>query len=267
MHLELLFFRWSHYNEKARWALDYKGVPYAPRMLLPGKHMGLAKRLTGQTAVPILVMDGRAIADSTAIIAALEREFPQRPLYPRDPAARARALELEEFFDEELGPHIRRVVVAACLSHSVYMAHLFDSDAPFLERWIYRAVLHAKRAKFAERMKTDAQSVAHSWQKVEAALDRLERELQPNGYLTGTGFSVADLTAAAMLSVGVLPPGFPCLPTRPLPPAVQDIYDRLARRKTFHWARDIYARHRAAAPIAAGAVDVPFVAGHKAALP
>jgi len=253
MQLELVFFRWSHYNEKARWALDYKGLPYLPRRVLPGKHMAEAKRLTGQTAVPILIMNGRAIHDSTHIIEALEAAFPARPLYPRDPTLRARALELEEFFDEELGPHIRRVVIAACLPHTVYMAHLFDSEAPFVERWIYRGVLHAKKEAFASRMRTDAASVAHSWQKVEAAMDRLEREIQPGGYLAGSAFSVADLTAAALLSVAVLPPGFPCLPRKALPPEVLAIGERLQGRKAWHWTREIYARHRAAAPAVAGA--------------
>ena len=34
--------------------------------------------------------------------------YPEPPLYPQDPGERRRALELEEHFDEELGPHIRR---------------------------------------------------------------------------------------------------------------------------------------------------------------
>ena len=28
----------SHYNEKARWALDYKGVPHVRRAAIPGRH-------------------------------------------------------------------------------------------------------------------------------------------------------------------------------------------------------------------------------------
>ena len=55
----------------------------------------------------MLEIDGRAIGDSTEIIAALEERYPERPLYPADPEQRRRALELEDFFDEELGPHIR----------------------------------------------------------------------------------------------------------------------------------------------------------------
>ncbi|MDB6010395.1 MAG: glutathione S-transferase family protein [Gammaproteobacteria bacterium] len=36
---KLYDFRSSHYSEKARWALDFKGIPYAPRRLLPGFHL------------------------------------------------------------------------------------------------------------------------------------------------------------------------------------------------------------------------------------
>jgi glutathione S-transferase len=94
----------SHYNEKARWALDYKGVPHLRRAAEPGRHRAIAKRLSGGRTFPVLVHDGEAIGDSTRIIEALERRYPEPPLYPADPAERRRALELEDFFDEQLGP-------------------------------------------------------------------------------------------------------------------------------------------------------------------
>ena len=104
-HIEL-----SHYNEKARWALDYKGVPYELRAPMPGFHGARALYETRgkQRRLPVLELDGRTIGDSTAIIAALEEHTPQPALYPVDPADRARALELEDYFDEELGPEVRR---------------------------------------------------------------------------------------------------------------------------------------------------------------
>jgi glutathione S-transferase len=247
MQPELLYFRWSHYNEKARWALEYKGVPHVRRTLLPGKHREAAQRLTGQTALPILILHGNAIKDSTRIIEALEHAYPNPPLYPRDPGLRHRALELEEFFDEELGPHVRRVVFAACYPHSVYMAHLFDADEKsFASRWLYRAMLHSLKSRLAGRLKIDPASIENSWHKITGALDRLEQEIQPNGYLAGDSFSVADLTAAAMLSVVALPPEFPCCPSRSLPQSVQDVMQRFVSRHAWQWTHDIYQRHRAA---------------------
>src|SRR2546426_477943 len=77
-------FRFSHYNEKARWALDWKGIPHVRRSLLPALHVPRVLWLTGQKSVPVLVLDGRAIADSTRIIETLERRHPDPPLYPRE---------------------------------------------------------------------------------------------------------------------------------------------------------------------------------------
>src|SRR5436309_8840629 len=102
----------SHYSEKARWALAYKGVEAERRATAPGMHMALALWLTRGRSVtlPLLELDGERFGDSTAIIAALERRFPSPPLYPVDPRERRAALELEAFYDEELGPAIRRLV-------------------------------------------------------------------------------------------------------------------------------------------------------------
>ncbi len=92
----------SHYNEKARWALDWKRIPHVRRALAMS-YVPRALWATGQAKLPILFLDGRAIADSTRIIEALERLQPEPPLYPRDEAARRRALALEDFFDVKRG--------------------------------------------------------------------------------------------------------------------------------------------------------------------
>src|SRR5215813_2136203 len=103
-------FRASHFNEKARWALDWKRIGHERRSLLPGPHVPVVLWLTGQRSVPVLQLDGDTVADSTRIIAELERRHPAPPLYPTDAAARRRALELEEYFDDEIGVHVRRAV-------------------------------------------------------------------------------------------------------------------------------------------------------------
>src|SRR5207245_1033760 len=80
-------------------------------------HFPKILRMTGQTAVPVLALDGRPIHDSTRIIEALERAFPEPALYPRNEPGRRRALALEDFFDEELGPSIRAMLVHAQFVH------------------------------------------------------------------------------------------------------------------------------------------------------
>ena len=80
----------SHYSEKVRWALDYKGIAHRRRVLGPD-YLIRVWRATGQGKLPVLWLDGRAIADSTRIIAALEEHYPEPSLYPRDAATRQRA--------------------------------------------------------------------------------------------------------------------------------------------------------------------------------
>ena len=66
----------SHYNEKARWALDWKRIPHVRRALAMS-YVPRALWATGQAKLPILFLDGQAIADSTRIIEALERLQPE----------------------------------------------------------------------------------------------------------------------------------------------------------------------------------------------
>src|SRR3989442_1191154 len=84
-------FRFSHYNEKARWALDWKGIAHVRRSLLPGFHIPRVLWMTGQRSLPVLVLDRETIHDSTRIIERLERLRPEPALYPADAGARRRA--------------------------------------------------------------------------------------------------------------------------------------------------------------------------------
>src|SRR5215208_2464548 len=101
-------YSFSNFNEKARWALDFKGIPHRRRSLMPGGPRAMLFS-RGNGTLPVLDLDGRRIVDSTAIIAALEERQPEPALYPADEEARRRALELEDHFDELAGHDVRRV--------------------------------------------------------------------------------------------------------------------------------------------------------------
>src|SRR5262245_7940198 len=118
----------SHYSEKARWALDYKGIAHRRRVLGPN-YLVRAWRATGQGKLPILWLDGRAIADSTRIIAALEERYPEPPLYPSDAAARQRALVLEDNLDETLSPALRAAIVTPLFRNDPCTARADDGHA------------------------------------------------------------------------------------------------------------------------------------------
>jgi glutathione S-transferase len=235
----------SHYNEKARWALDYKGVPHVRRSVdADGSHRAIARRLTGGSTFPVLELDGEAIGDSTLIIEALEERQPEPALYPSDPDPRRRALELEDFFDEELGPYTRLIVVAHTSADGGLFLSTFTPDMPPHRRLVGRAMFPLIRRRVTSAFGIDDHSVEHAYGKVRAAGERFRSELQPSGYLVGDGFTVADLTLAALVS-----PAGPC-EQYPYPQpqgdhaSVEPLREALAESGLLEWGREIYARHR-----------------------
>jgi len=235
----------SHYSEKVRWALDHKAVEYARHAPVAGYHIAVALFLTRgrHYTLPVLELDGRRIGDSTAIIAALEHAHPERPLYPADPAERRRALELEEFFDEQLGPHVRRYAFHELRGDREQFAEIAARQVPRPLRRFRRSAGAYGRAFTAVRFQTaDERRSAESREKVLAALDRLEAELGAGEYLAGGRFTVADLTAASMFYPLALPPEGP-LQIDP-PAAVAELQRSLETRRGYRYVLEMFARHR-----------------------
>ena len=72
--LELYTFNLSHFSEKARWALDYEGISYEERILLPGPHQLVTRRIAPRTACRCLntmanTCSGRERSLTTLLIA------------------------------------------------------------------------------------------------------------------------------------------------------------------------------------------------------
>jgi glutathione S-transferase len=241
-HLEI-----SHYNEKARWALDYKSIPHVRRTPLPGLHGLHALAITrgAQRRLPVLELEGRRIGDSTAIIGALERYKPDPPLYPEDPAERAHALGLEDFFDEELAPSLRRYVWHHTLDDSDAVIDALMPNAGRGRQRAMRALVPIARPAVRRDYKVSASGAEQGLEDIRAAMDRVESELQPSGYLVGDEFSVADLSAAALFTPVLCPPGRQ-YPPRTIPPIVHELRDELSAREGGRWVAEMYARHRGA---------------------
>jgi glutathione S-transferase len=242
----------SHFSEKARWALEHKGVEHVRRTPPPGAHIPLVLWMTRGSSytLPLLELDGERIADSTAIIAALERRFPEPALYPREEAERARALALEDWLDEELGPYVRRLAFHELRGDRELTAEFAKLSAPPAMAWLGGALGPYARAFTGLRYRArDERGAEHARERIVAALDRLEAELAPRGgsdereYLVGERFGVADLTAASLLYPLVLPEQGP-LQFERMPERFERFRASLADRRVFGWVRDVYARHR-----------------------
>ena len=235
----------SHYNEKVRWALDYKAVEHDSKAPLAGAHMAIALWLTrGRSyTFPVLELDRRAIGDSTAIIAALQQRHPQPPLYPAEPSERRRALELEEWFDEELGPYIRRFAFHELRRDPDRFSSVAAATAPAWATRFGRLSLAYGRAFTGLRFGAASDRQAErARERVVSALDRLEAELGESEFLVGDAFTVADLTAASLFYPLVLPPEGP-RQFQP-PDSFARFRDSLRERRGFRWVEDTFRRHR-----------------------
>jgi glutathione S-transferase len=234
----------SHFNEKVRWALDYKHIAHRRRVLGPG-YLIRAWRATGRGTLPILFLDGRAIGDSTHIIAALEDRFPEPPLYPGDAAARQRALALEDYLDEQLGPALRAATITPLFRHDPDIAlRVLTTGMPDKAYQRLRPLVRIFPAFYRFRHKISDTRLEADRATVNAALDRIEQERQGRPYLVGEAFTVADLTAAAMLSPLLQPPEIQYPMRVELPPYLQDYRATLLQHPAAQWAAKIYRLHR-----------------------
>jgi glutathione S-transferase len=248
----------SHFSEKARWALAWKGVEHRRRSPVPGAHMVVAFWLTrgAHYTFPVLSIDGRRIGDSTAIIAALEERFPEPPLYPADVGQRRRALELEDFFDEELGPDIRLLAWHELGNDPERFAALMEQTAPGPLAKLSRPTAAYARAYTALRFgANNPQAAERARGKILAALDRLEAELGDGEYLVGSHFSVADLTAASLFYPLVLPAEGPLPPDQPSAKGFESFRAPLKERRGLEWVAEMFRRHRN--PVKAASASAP----------
>jgi len=239
----------SHYSEKVRWALDHKRVDHVRRTPLPGTHIPIAFALTRgeQVTFPVLEMDGRAIGDSTAIIAALEAKHLDRPLYPSKPEDRARALELEDYFDEQLGPHARLLPFYELIQEPELFAELAAESVPGPLGKVKPVVGAYARVYTSMRWGADSDEDAERARAaILAAMDRLEVELEQGDgeFLVGEQLTVADVTAASLFYPVVVPPEGPLRTDLPRPPAFDDFRDSLSDRPGFRWVQETFRRHR-----------------------
>jgi glutathione S-transferase len=234
----------SHYNEKVRWALDYKRIAHRRQVLGPN-YLFRAWRATGRGTLPILWLDGRAIGDSTRIIAALEERYPEPPLYPSDSPALERALALEDYFDEQLGPALRAAVVTPLFRHDPDLAlRVLTTGMPDQAYRRLRPLVRIFPAFYRFRHKIKDARLEADRASVDAALDRIERERQGRAYLVADAFTVADLGAAAMLSPILQPPEIQYPLRLEMPAYVRDYRAALMQHPAAQWAAGIYRLHR-----------------------
>ncbi|WP_009632787.1 glutathione S-transferase family protein [Synechocystis sp. PCC 7509] len=194
----LLQFSTSHYCRKARLALGYKKISYQVSNLTPGLHILKLKPLTGLTTLPVLlpqeVGQVEAIADSTNIFKFLESYCPKPSLFLPDSREQTEANMLEDWLDESIGTATRFV-------YYHFRARAGKSIDPKVFSQVLIQVVQKQYGI------TDA-TAKLATERIEIALAELSRRWKKSSYLVGEALSVADLTAAALLSPLALIPTY-----------------------------------------------------------
>lgn len=126
----------DYFRSSAAWrvriVLALKRIPHRRTKidLLAGAHRDPAYRaIHPQGAVPALEMDGHVLTQSLAIIDYLDARFPDPPMLPKDPAARARVLAKALLIAADIHP-INNLRVLR------YLEHELGADEAGRKRWI-----------------------------------------------------------------------------------------------------------------------------------
>lgn len=239
-------FAFSHFNEKARWGLDWKGLPHRRRNLLPGFHARQARKLSGASEVPIAVVDGRVIAGSTPILRRLEELAPEPALFPAHETQRKEAEEWLAWLDAEVGPAVRLGLFHDVLVEPDFAREIFAVGQPAWKRLPYTWLFPRMVPMLRERMGITDESAARDNAKTARALDRVAAATAATGYLVGETFTVADLTAAALLFPLSFPPEL-SFSTPDRPSAAFDGWkSRWAGHEGVKWMEGVYRQHRVA---------------------
>lgn len=216
----------SPWAERVRWALNYKGLPYEKQNYTPGVDEEAVKKLTGQAQVPVLLVNGTAIPDSTAILNWLEEHKPHPALMPASKQDRAQVMLWEELMDGVFGPQARMIIIG----------HFLRSSEPELQQG---------GRYFAQKYQHSPYAEEHAKAAVQRILTVLEAALEGREYLVGETFTRADIIVASMLLL-VNPPSdelfrFPAAmrPVYTVPVTLDSAFAPI-----FAWRDRMYRKHR-----------------------
>jgi len=210
MDPRLITIPFSHFCEKARWALDRAGVRYTEEGHLPVFHARAVRRAGGARQVPVLVTDEGVINDSTQIVAwADARGDAARRLFPEDPALRADVSRWEDRFDEELGPHARRWGYGKILPDRAFTTAQMRKNVPAWEHAALRLSYPIAASLLRRGLKATDAGVARSEAKLRALFDEVSATLgDGRRYLAGDRLTAADVAFASLAGPVLLPDGY-----------------------------------------------------------
>ena len=205
--LELYQFELSHFSEKVRLVLDYKGLAYRKIEVVPGLGQLELFRMSGQTQVPVLKDGNTVIADSTAIALYLDRTYPDRPIIPTNPQQKANCLLLEQWADNSIGVKGRTILLES-LKSSNLRTSILPIGTPDLVRNLVGSIPREAIDLLGLGLGLTPDSIRAAKAEMHRSLESICLLLAQNGgYLTGDTPTLADLTVAGLSLLLKIPTG------------------------------------------------------------
>jgi glutathione S-transferase len=214
MSWRLITIRVSHFNEKARWALDRCGHAYDEEAYMPLMHnlgtmpvllrhgAGAADKYSTRFSTPVLVAGDRVLAVSSEIVAFASEQArdPSLGLY-FDPEAR----ELEAHYGRRFASDTRRLAYWYLLPHRDLLVELAVRNVGRRQARVFEASLPLMIPLLRKSLALDETHVMRSRANVLAEFERVsERIADGRPYLLGDRFSAADLSFAALGSIALM---------------------------------------------------------------
>ena len=240
--IELYQFPLSHYCEKVRWVLDYKGLAYRCINLLPGLHLNKMKKISGRTSVPVLVDGQTVVRDSHKIIDYLEQTYSDKPVTPKQASQKKAVIAWEKFADEEVGPHVRRICYHYLLDRPDILIPIFSYQGPWYSAIYLKLAFPQLQKKMRHFMKISPQETEKSKQALEQAFIKINLRLAEAQFLGGDNFSRADIALASLLAPLIRPVNYGGKRAEFYPNALQAYVD--SQSDNLIWVKNLYATKR-----------------------
>jgi glutathione S-transferase len=205
----LITIPFSHYCERARWALDHTRIPYTEEGHLPGVHVPAMRRAGGKT-VPILLTPTATLFESADIVRFADEHAPAaRKLYPEDGEARRAVEEIETLCGQELGKATRLVAYHHILPHAGSLLEAVKVGMTRTQIFFFPLVVPLVRPLIRRQYRVTEERAAAALETTRRIFGEVGDRLGDKRYLAGDRFSAADLTFASLGAPVLLPEGHP----------------------------------------------------------